>query len=313
MKRFSNILFVAGTDDSAALSQAVTLANNNQAKLTVVGLVEVSEKEKTASDARTKQMLDGMIEQCRDELQSLVQNVSGAELKVLVGKGFMEVIREVLRHKRDLVIKSAEDIDGIVKAFTSTDMKLLRKCPCPVWLIKPTQHEGYREILAALDYDPEETKVDELNGQVLEMATSLALADFAELHIVHAWRQSHEGFLRSPRSGLSDEDVDKMIQEDETKRLNWLDTLVNTHCGKQGEKAVDYLKPQLHLRRGRAGQIVPALAAELGAELIVMGTVGRAGIPGFLIGNTAEAILDQIDCSVLAVKPAGFVSPVTLE
>ena len=104
-----------------------------------------------------------------------------------------------------------------------------------------------------------------------------------------------------------------MIQEEEAKRRNWLEALINAYCGKQGENAVDYLKPQLHLRRGSAGQLVPALGAELGVELVVMGTVGRAGIPGFLIGNTAEAIIDQINCSVLAVKPAGFISPVILD
>lgn len=57
---------------------------------------------------------------------------------------------------------------------------------------------------------------------------------------------------------------------------------------------------------------MPQLIKDLGAELVVMGTVGRTGIPGFIIGNTAETILNQIECSVLAVKPAGFVTPVTL-
>lgn len=44
-----------------------------------------------------------------------------------------------------------------------------------------------------------------------------------------------------------------------------------------------------------------------------MGTFARIGIAGFFIGNTAEAILEQLQCSVLAVKPPGFVSPVSLE
>lgn len=34
---------------------------------------------------------------------------------------------------------------------------------------------------------------------------------------------------------------------------------------------------------------------------------------GFFIGNTAETVLAQVDCSVLSVKPEGFVTPVTLE
>jgi nucleotide-binding universal stress UspA family protein len=41
-----------------------------------------------------------------------------------------------------------------------------------------------------------------------------------------------------------------------------------------------------------------------------MGTVCRTGIPGLIIGNTAERVLDVVDCSVLTVKPEGFVSPV---
>lgn len=45
-------------------------------------------------------------------------------------------------------------------------------------------------------------------------------------------------------------------------------------------------------------------------DVLVMGTVARTGIPGFIIGNTAEIILQKIDCSLLALKPLGFVSPV---
>jgi nucleotide-binding universal stress UspA family protein len=44
-----------------------------------------------------------------------------------------------------------------------------------------------------------------------------------------------------------------------------------------------------------------------------MGTVARTGIAGFFMGNTAESILTQLECSVLTLKPQGFVSPVTLE
>jgi len=43
-----------------------------------------------------------------------------------------------------------------------------------------------------------------------------------------------------------------------------------------------------------------------------MGTVARTGIPGLIIGNTAESILSDIDCSLLAVKPEGFVTPISM-
>jgi len=43
-----------------------------------------------------------------------------------------------------------------------------------------------------------------------------------------------------------------------------------------------------------------------------MGTVARTGIPGLIIGNTAETVFSQVSCSILTIKPAGFKSPVKL-
>ena len=54
------------------------------------------------------------------------------------------------------------------------------------------------------------------------------------------------------------------------------------------------------------------MAKQLAADVIVMGTVARTGVPGFIMGNTAETILNQIDCSVLAIKPPGFETPVAV-
>ena len=73
------------------------------------------------------------------------------------------------------------------------------------------------------------------------------------------------------------------------------------------------LQHEIYLLEGQAGLLIPELAEEKQVELIVMGTVCRTGLAGLLIGNTAEDVLHQVDCSVLTVKPSGFVSPVELE
>jgi hypothetical protein len=72
------------------------------------------------------------------------------------------------------------------------------------------------------------------------------------------------------------------------------------------------VKHTLHLLKGEAENVIPELAEKENVDLIVLGTVGRSGIPGFFIGNTAESILNQANCSVLTLKPEGFVSPITL-
>ena len=65
--------------------------------------------------------------------------------------------------------------------------------------------------------------------------------------------------------------------------------------------------------KGDPRRDIPAFAKEIKADLVVMGTVARTGLSGFFMGNTAETILNQLDCSVLAIKPPGFVTPVTLD
>jgi nucleotide-binding universal stress UspA family protein len=67
------------------------------------------------------------------------------------------------------------------------------------------------------------------------------------------------------------------------------------------------------LRRGEPGEVIPEFVVSEGIDVLVMGTVARGGIPGMLIGNTAERVLRTLPCSVLTVKPDGFVSPVRLE
>jgi nucleotide-binding universal stress UspA family protein len=70
---------------------------------------------------------------------------------------------------------------------------------------------------------------------------------------------------------------------------------------------------ETHLAPGNPGLLIPDIGREIGAELIVIGTVGRTGIAGLLIGNTAESIISEVECPVLAIKPEGFETPVKVE
>jgi nucleotide-binding universal stress UspA family protein len=67
---------------------------------------------------------------------------------------------------------------------------------------------------------------------------------------------------------------------------------------------------RIELRQGEPEDVIPEFVVAEGIDLVVMGTVARTGIAGLLIGNTAERLLHRLPCSVLAVKPDGFHSPV---
>jgi len=205
MKRFSNILLIAeeGSDQPAALQRAITLAKNNQAALTICSVVDAvpAEIQMGITTVTPSELYDIAITEKCLQLESILENIAeeGVPIstKTLVGNPFIEIIRQVSVNRHDLVIKSTEGDTGLKEMlFGSTDMHLMRKCPCPLWIIKSTKHKRYRRILAAVDRDPGDAVKDVLNRQILEMATSLALAEFSELHIVHAWYLFGESILR---------------------------------------------------------------------------------------------------------------------
>lgn len=326
MKRFKDILCVLepGEDCKPVLTRAVALAENNQASLTVISVLPhvtvgigmlkggptIAELQEEMKKSHT-QKLQRLVESYRKQVK--------IECKVLVGPPFLDIIREVLRNGCDLLVKMAEQQDWLSRFFASDDMHLLRKCPCPVWLIKPEAAKSYRRILAAVDVGESSPSVTQetlqsMNLQILQMAGSLALSEFAELHIVHVWEAMDESAMRhGVFMMMQEEKVKAYVEQTRQKHAGNLNALLHDLASAQENDMLDYLKPQTHLVKGLASKEIPALAKRIEADLIVMGTVARVGVPGFIMGNTAETILNQIDCSVLAIKPVGFVTPITLE
>ena len=320
MKRFKNILYVserAVTEDTA-IARAASLARNNQARLIIVDVIPEPRAwdGMSSGDSISAKLTAVMIAERRQMLESLVApytTLLDFDIEVLVGIKFLEVIRSVLRNDYDLVIKPAEDPDWIERLFGSDDMHLLRKCPCPVWLMKPKEKPNYACILAAVDFDLDDTDPGEhaLNQQILTLASSLALSDFAQLHLVHVW-DAPIGFASLSTDNRQIPEA-KNIQNEHTSHVSGMNTLTQRLRKQVGAETYKYLSPKVHLSIGLAQRVIPTLAKDLNADLVVMGTVARTGIPGFIIGNTAEAIFDQLQCSVLAVKPPDFISPVRLD
>jgi nucleotide-binding universal stress UspA family protein len=322
---FKNILCVVDSTGActAAVERAVILAENNQAGLTVVDVVDrvtagieipargpVSADLQSALETRQMRQLETLINPFRQQVP--------IRTKILSGTRFLKIIRQVLRDEHDLVIKVPEKLTWLDRLLGSDDMNLLRECPSPVWFVKAQAEKSYRRILAAVDmddaYPPSELESRQaLNRRVLEMAGSLALSDFAELHVVHAWQAIGESAMRGAFMHTSEAEIAVYVAQVRRRQEAGLDRLMRDMVDQLGKERTDYISPRTHLVKGSARNEIPALAKQLAADVIVMGTVARTGVPGFFMGNTAETILNQIDCSVLAIKPPGFETPVTLE
>jgi nucleotide-binding universal stress UspA family protein len=288
----------------AALSCAFSLAKNNTAHLKIVDVVEEisSYQSILPESAKNINIHDLLVNEKRELLELLLRPFQkegvATSIKILTGTPFLEIIREVLRSDHDLVIITPEGKSEFKDMlFGTTTMHLMRKCPCPVWAIKPTSDVPFPRILAAVDPDPDDKESLSLNRKILEMSSSLAVMQKSELHIAHVW----DFLIRSAM--IPKKTTDEMAEQVRTMHKSWLEELLGKHMPGLPEN-------QVHLIKGEAGIQIPRLAKEKDIDLIVMGTVSRTGISGLFIGNTAEKILYHVECSVLAVKPDGFVSPV---
>lgn len=300
MKRFKNILSVydGGSGAEDALDQAILLARSNQARLTIVDLIEDNDTSISARRGRERglqRLLPGIKAESVDE----------AEAHVLVGTPFLEIIRHVLRARHDLVIANAEGGSVVRNVFFgSTATHLVRKCPCPVWIIKPGQTVHYGRILAAIDPALDEPRHDTLNRKILDLATSLASMSGARLDIVHVW-----DVAGNDRDTLASEAPASVHAEILHRHEQLHHDAVHAILQDYSLAEIDY---EILLHRGLPRRVLVEIVQERRADLVVMGTVNQTGIPGLIIGNAAETVLGAVRCGVLAVKPDGFVSPVTL-
>jgi len=307
VKHFQNILVFADAlaKGQWALKRVVGLTKQNNAALKVI---DVAMELPTYMRLLLQEQATLTVGQRRHKLESLARDLHeqgvAVATEVLIGRPFLEVTRQVLRGGHDLLVKDAERAPDHKRLLAgSIDMRLLRNCPCPVWLVKTKADSSYKRIVAAVDPTPSDAAHRMLNSEILEVASSLATFDNAELYVVGAWEIPGEVLLSSRVSADRFMEFEKSAHSEAKKEFKH--TLESS--------GIQLPQDQLRFRHGEAAPTITEFVKEIGADLLVMGTVARTGISGLLMGNTAERVLHDVECSVLTMKPAGFASPDRLD
>ncbi|MBZ0111444.1 MAG: universal stress protein [Thermoanaerobaculia bacterium] len=309
MKEFKNILVATDTrlEGHPILDEAVEIARFSGATLKIVDVVPdfpwtVRLTVKKHEDLRAlvqrekKASLDALAAPIRERGIQV-------EAKVLSGRTSVEIVREVLRYKHDLVLRVAKGVDSRRGGyFGTTGIRLLRECPCAVWLVAPAATHEYQHVMGCVDTSAGDSLDAELNDKVYRLASLMSRHHDAQLSIVHAWLVFGEQLLRNRVSPI---EFERMIGKSRDQIEEQFDEFLRKHGSGVGE-------PNVHLVRGDPSSVIPTYIAENGVDLVVLGTVARSYASGMLIGNTAERILNSIQCSVLALKPDRFVSPIKL-
>lgn len=220
-----------------------------------------------------------------------------ARLEFSNKRPWIDISQRALRGDVDLVIvgkRNETEEDG--RRLGSVSTKLLRKCPCAVWAVKPGHDLVQRLVLSAVD-------LSEVGVRVARHAASIAKAHGCELHMVHALQVPLSLQMESGR--ISDEEFSEQLGKLRSDAKDQIREAVRSEWPKDEGLTI-------HVGKGAPLGTILEAVAHLDPDLLVLGTATE-GIAGVLLGTTAERLLPRVDCSVLAIKPKGFVSPVTLD
>lgn len=290
----------------AALKQAIWLGRNSSMQITLAHAYP--DLRQVVHHASTKAKIDLLYgegktfdEEVRKEsekkMRKIVSSVDADDLGIsyltLIGDPSVEVIHAVQANDFDLVMAGTRGLGRWEKFFVgSTSKRLIRKCPADVWIVK-AEHVGEPKIvLAATDFS-------EASKRAVHRGMAIAQKAHAEFHLLHVID-----------SNDVPDDIVEHIPEGSSLREE-----INREAAKHLDDFIaalpqDVVPVQKHQTYGIPWMEVGRTAEHLHADLVVMGTIGRSGIQGLLLGNTAERVLDTCDCSILTIKPAGYESPV---
>ncbi|MGI9316138.1 MAG: universal stress protein [bacterium] len=162
-----------------------------------------------------------------------------------------------------------------------SDFYLLRHISCPVLLVHTVESSRYRRVLAAVAVENGDDGHDRLNNLVISEARRICRTTGGELHVLvtHKDRPNFFKFL-----GFRSDADDKKLPDEE---------LISSHFGIETDK--------IHIASGPAKQAIVESATQFDAQLLVLGTISRAGVSGAVLGNTCEQILDELTIDILTV------------
>ncbi|MCA8986393.1 MAG: universal stress protein [Planctomycetaceae bacterium] len=277
-----------------AVQKGIALAQGGNGKLTFTAVIDISEQalhliETDDSGKKSKVQLEA-----EEVLGTLVERAKAegvdADAKVLFGPSAESMIKFVEAGKFTLVVvgrKSKSSLTDLL--FGRTAIKLLRKCPVPVYVAKPDPARTIESTLVADDFT-------EVGEQILDAGVQLARMFQTRLHVVHVVESGEDYKLAG--SGIPMGDIEK-LRDSELERAK---TILQERLSRTDYRTLE-LGTVVHVEQGSAEKVICDKLRENEVDLLVMGTAGRTGLSAMIMGNTAERILAEMDCSLLAIKP----------
>jgi len=283
-----------------ALRRAIWLAAHTRGGLTIFSSLDITAHAQAVLQQELQHAPGDLEREAYEILERFVAQAKSegvdARQKLAFGTPWQEICGQVLAERHDLVVVGTRDLGQIGRIlFGSTGMKLLRNCPCPVWVTRPDPNWDDLNILVPSDFS-------EVSLEALRIAVNGGQLVDTRLHLLHAL----EGQIGPPAwfGRVQRQIVEEYIARQRAQAKKSLHEQL---------ALTDYRTLQhglhVHVVDGPADEAILKAIDDFQIDLVVMGTTARSGLSSLVLGNTAERLISHMKCSVIAVKPPDFVCP----
>ncbi len=226
------------------------------------------------------------------EEQATARGTDGLEVEPLMrlGPSSQTILELAEEAKADLVVIGTRGLTGLRRTFLgSVAARIIREAACPVLTVPAEENGKHRPIhrlLVPTDFSNDAR-------QAVDAALQLLGPVSAEMKItlLHVWRVP---IIFSPWSAFPRDPLEERASEEAQKRLEEVAAPLRAEG-----YAVETKQCQ-----GEPADEIDRAAAEVGADVIAMGTHGRSGLPRVFLGSVAERTLPTAPCPVLTVHSA---------
>jgi universal stress protein E len=277
----------------AALAQAVRIAQWNRATLRAVHVIEtlvVTDLEE-AIGGHDPQLRQNIVEDTRAAWRTFAAEVPGAEsieLDIRVDYPADALAAAAKEHGADLVVLGAYGTSrGSGAGMLATHA--VRKSPAKVLLVRENNIGKFRSVVVAVDFS-------NTSREALESAMRVAAQDASEVHVLHVFNPPWMKLHYRAATPEATADFRKQFLDGLERRLR--------EFSNPSDPETRWTKPTFQVMDHRShGAGIVEYARSVQADLVVLGTRGRTNLRDLLLGSTAERVVRDADCAILAIRP----------
>ncbi|WP_373650828.1 universal stress protein [Schlesneria sp. DSM 10557] len=289
-----------GAESKAAVDEAIQLALVSGGAITFCSVLELTAQSQSLIEKDHENILKTVEDYASITLSELVESANAqgiaAESRIRFGAAWEELSKESAEGKYDVVLVGTRSrTRAATLLFGSTVQKLMRFAPCPVWVAKPSEVREIREVAVATD-------LSDACLPAIKVAAAISRQINAKLYVLHVLETGDLRYLAI--AGVAEEelrDTEAQLRINAVQKLKEQLSQVNLSGIQNGVHS--------EVLMGDPDTTIPQFVLERQVDLLVIGTHGRGLVSGLLLGNTAARILPSLRASLVAVKPAGYVSP----